>query len=220
MIDAVPDLYDYAALRTLKHVTVFVPQLVQPLIVLGGSQSSEVLSPSRDHQVALRRRRGGGGLVVLAPGDVWVDWWIPSGDPRWSGDVRASSRWCGELWRDTLMTFVDDEVTVHEGPLDGDEAHRVICFAGRGPGEVFIAGRKAVGVTQWRVREGVFLSSVWPAHDSKSALALLRVVPEGLAQALDRQEFASGNNVRPDEIVASLVLRTGASSVRRPNLLR
>jgi hypothetical protein len=35
----------------------------------------------------------------------------------------------------------------------------LVCFAGRGPGEVFQSGRKLVGLTQWRSREGALFSS-------------------------------------------------------------
>jgi len=40
------------------------------------------------------------------------------------------------------------------GPL-GD----LVCFAGRGPGEVFYGDRKIVGLSQWRSREGALFSS-------------------------------------------------------------
>ena len=74
MNEVVTELYDYSALRSLNEATAFVPELTQPVVVLGGSQSSDVLEPARTSELALRRRRGGGGLVLLQPGDVWIDW--------------------------------------------------------------------------------------------------------------------------------------------------
>jgi lipoate-protein ligase A len=216
--EVVNELYDYSALRSLNEPTAFVPELTQSVVVLGGSQSSDVLKPARSSELALRRRRGGGGLVLLQPGDVWVDWWIPADDERWSKDVHVSSIRCGAIWRDVLAPLVQEEVTVHEGPLEGDVAHRVVCFAGKGPGEVFVGGRKAVGVTQWRVREGIFLSTVLHAHDSHDVLALLRTVPPGLAEALDHQVLSS-LGVDPDQLTDGLTRVSGPVKVLRPKLI-
>ena len=218
MNEVVNELYDYSALRSLNEPTAFVPELTQSVVVLGGSQSSDVLKPARSSELALRRRRGGGGLVLLQPGDVWVDWWIPADDERWSKDVHVSSIRCGAIWRDVLAPLVQEEVTVHEGPLEGDVAHRVVCFAGKGPGEVFVGGRKAVGVTQWRVREGIFLSTVLHAHDSHDVLALLRTVPPGLAEALDHQVLSS-LGVDPDQLTDGLTRVSGPVKVLRPKLI-
>ncbi|MGD1012865.1 MAG: hypothetical protein ABR963_00540 [Acidimicrobiales bacterium] len=218
MNEVVNELYDYSALRSLNEPTAFVPELTQSVVVLGGSQSSDVLEPARSSELALRRRRGGGGLVLLQPGDVWVDWWIPADDERWSKDVHVSSIRCGAIWRDVLAPLVQEEVTVHEGPLEGDVAHRVVCFAGKGPGEVFVGGRKAVGVTQWRVREGIFLSTVLHAHDSHDVLALLRTVPPGLAEALDHQVLSS-LGVDPDQLTDGLTRVSGPVKVLRPKLI-
>jgi lipoate-protein ligase A len=215
--EVVEELYDYAELRRLDEVTMFVPQLRGPILVLGGSQSKDVLDARRVEGLTLRRRRGGGGLVFLRPGDVWVDWWIPSSSALWSKDVHVSSTWCGEIWRDALAPRVPSRLSVHLGSLEGDSAHRVVCFAGRGPGEVFIEGRKAVGVTQWRVREGIFLSSVFHAHDSHDVLALLAVVPEGLDQALDHAVLSASGVGDVASMLDDLFLRSGAALLLRPD---
>jgi lipoate-protein ligase A len=180
----VEELYDYDVLRSLTSPTMLIVRTSEPTFVLGGSQSLDTLDEHRRQRVALRRRRGGGGVVLLQPDDVWVDWWLPASDERWSSDVRVTSNRVGEWWRDTLAARLDRAVLLHQGALEGDLAWRVACFAGRGPGEVFVDDRKAVGVTQWRVREGVFVSSVLHAHPSSALLDVLADVPEGLAHAL------------------------------------
>ncbi|MFY9783773.1 MAG: hypothetical protein WAK12_09605 [Acidimicrobiales bacterium] len=187
----VEDLYDYSVLRGLTQATMFVAKVAHPTLVLGGSQSLEVINRAALNSTSLRRRRGGGGLVLLRPQDLWVDWWIPAGDPRWRGDVHASSIQTGNWWAVTLRVDTDAKVTVHQGSLEGDPAFRVVCFAGRGPGEVFIDDRKAVGLTQWRVREGVFLSSVLHVDPTSDVLVYLTQVPEGLSDALDHHALSS-----------------------------
>jgi lipoate-protein ligase A len=188
---SVEDLYNYGELRLLEVATVFVAQVDRATLVLGGNQSADVLDPSLDSARSVRRRRGGGGLVLLRPEDLWIDWWIPQGDVRWSHDVRVSSIQVGAWWAHALRTRAPGDVRVHEGPLEGEVDFRLVCFAGRGPGEVFINERKTVGLTQWRVREGVFVSTVLHAGPTTDVLEYLREVPRGLDQALDHETLAS-----------------------------
>lgn len=209
MIEDVEELYDYGALRGEVEASMFVATVLRPTLVLGGSQSRSVVDPLKLDGTALRRRRGGGGLVLLRPKDLWIDWWIPHGDPRWSGDVHVSSIRAGHWWADELVRFTDETVSVYEGALDGEPAYRVVCFAGRGPGEVFLGERKAVGVTQWRVREGVFLSTVLRAEPTNDVLEYLRDVPEGLDGALDHQALSSLRLGDPAELVARLRAGSG-----------
>jgi lipoate-protein ligase A len=185
------DLYNYDELRQLDVATVFIAQVDRPTLVLGGNQPADLVDLSHDPTMKLLRRRGGGGLVLLRPEDLWIDWWIPHGDPRWSHDVRVSSIQVGTWWADALRTQLRGDVRVHKGALEGDVGFRVVCFAGRGPGEVFVDDRKTVGLTQWRVREGVFVSTVLHAGPTTDVLAYLREVPSGLEQALDHQTIAS-----------------------------
>jgi lipoate-protein ligase A len=218
VIGEVKELYDYAELRTLEVATMFVPRIERPLLVLGSRQSTDLLDDAATREVVLRRRRGGGGLVLLRPGDVWVDWWVPANDESWSHDVHASSLRAGRIWRDVVAARVTAPVSVHEGSLEGEVAHRVVCFAGKGPGEVFVGGRKAVGVTQWRVREGVFLSTVLPAHNSRETLAYVRDVPAGLDDAFDHDGFGDLASHDTETMLEELHHASGAGEILRPDL--
>lgn len=204
MRGSIEDLYDYDGLRKTERATIFVAHVQQPTLVLGGSQGPDVVDLEKLDEVALRRRRGGGGLVLLRPDDVWIDWWIPSTDPRWSQDVRVSSVQVGAWWAEALGKEGLGDISVHSGPLEGAPEHRVICFAGRGPGEVFVEDRKAVGVTQWRVREGIFVSSVLPAHSSEGMVRYLKSDPAGLSHQLDHQTTRSLGIDNTEELVARL----------------
>ncbi len=179
MIDEVGELYDYDRLRRRSAAAIFVPRIRRATLVLGGHQSREVVSSAPGTVFDLRRRRGGGGAVLLRPGDLWVDWWLPSGDPRWSSDVRVSSLRVGEWWATALTRVTSRPVELYRGPFESGGASFDACFAGRGPGEVFVGGLKAVGITQWRVREGVFLSTVLLARDGLDITKILRLDPSG-----------------------------------------
>jgi lipoate-protein ligase A len=210
----VEELYDYGALRSLTEPTMFVVRLAQPTLVLGASQSPELLDRPKLGSMALRRRRGGGGLVLLRPDDLWVDWWIPADDPRWSGDVRASSLRVGSWWREVLRDHVVGEVAMHEGSLEGEPRYRIVCFAGRGPGEVFVNGRKAVGLAQWRVREGIFATSVLHASPSIAVVAMLADPPPGLSDALDHHVTSSLVIDKPENLIQDLGRSSGPWQLR------
>jgi lipoate-protein ligase A len=206
---SVEELYDYEVLRSLEEATMFVVRLAEPTLVLGSSQSLEILDTEKTGSLSIRRRRGGGGLVLLQPDDVWIDWWIPARDARWSGDVRASSLQVGGWWSDSLRDRVKGEISVHAGSLEGVALHRVVCFAGRGPGEVFVDGRKAVGLAQWRVREGNFLTSVLHTGSSAEVVNLLVDPPPGLREALNHHVTSSLAIDDPEELVDALASSSG-----------
>jgi lipoate-protein ligase A len=208
------DLYNYDELRQLEVATVFVAAVDRATLVLGGNQSADVVDVSLDPTMTLRRRRGGGGLVLLRPEDLWIDWWIPRSDPRWSNDVRASSIQVGTWWAEALRAHTRANVRVHEGALEGEVDFRMVCFAGCGPGEVFVNERKTVGLTQWRVREGVFVSTVLHAGPTTDVLDYLREAPPGLEQALDHQTLASLSLGDRDHFLAEVLDLSGGWDLR------
>jgi lipoate-protein ligase A len=199
----IEDLYDYGSIRRSDVATMYVARTERPTLVLGGSQATDVLDQNKIARTPVRRRRGGGGLVLLRPEDLWVDWWIPRHDERWNYDVHVSSLRVGQWWADVLSDRVHG-VRLHEGSLEGEDDYRVVCFAGRGPGEVFVDDRKAVGVTQWRVREGVFVSTVLHAEPTSDVLDYLSVIPPGLADALDHHALSTLESVDVASTLAQL----------------
>jgi lipoate-protein ligase A len=211
----VENLYDYDAIRQLRDATMFVAKVDSATLVLGSSQPIDVLELDRLDSMVLCRRRGGGGLVLLRPGDLWIDWWIPQGDERWSNDVRVSSIRSGQWWQSALNPFVNGAARVHHGSLEGDPALRVVCFAGRGPGEVFVDARKAVGLTQWRVREGIFVSTVIHGSPSSDVVDLLREPPPGILEALDHHVLSTLGVGEPEELLQALIQVSGPWQMSR-----
>lgn len=149
----------------------------RPTLVLGSTQPTELVGrvAMRERGVELARRRGGGGAVSLGPGEqLWVDAWIPRDDPLWVRDVSVAAEWVGAWWTTALAGLGQHGFDVHTGRSAPGDLGALVCFAGRGPGEVFQGGRKLVGLSQWRAREGALFSSCAYLHwDPAPLLALL-----------------------------------------------
>ncbi len=133
---------------SLRFVTVDAPTLV-----LGSGQHVSILGAVPGHV----RRRSGGGAVWLDPVEhVWVDVIVPTGHPLWTSDVTLSFDWLGVAWLRAVRALgVTEPLDVHRGRLVSSPWSALLCFAGRGPGEVFVRNRKLVGIAQRRSRGGV-----------------------------------------------------------------
>lgn len=213
------ELYDYDVLRTTTEPTAFVVRLADPLLVLGGSQSDDVLRDDVEEQFMVRRRRGGGGVVLVQPDDLWLDWWIPRSDSRVTDDVTRNSLLAAEWWYRAVAPVLSTVPQIHGGPLQVDRALRDVCFAGAGPGELFVDGKKLLGVTQWNIREGCFLSTLipaWPLHDIAMAL---REPPEGLAASLENVSTARELQIlgQAEDLIDAAIAASGVK--RRRNLM-
>jgi lipoate-protein ligase A len=168
-------LFDADAIRGLAHRTAFVRTVERPTLVLGSTQDVGIVDTQAlaRRGVELVRRRSGGGAVLLEPDRaVWVDTWVPRGDPLWGDDVARSGAWIGAWWAESLGV---PGLQVHDGrPIESRWSDR-ICFAGLGAGEVVHRDRKVVGVAQWRNSAGALIHS----------LAYLEIEWERLTELLD-----------------------------------
>ena len=127
----------------------------RPGLVLGSTQKLTAADQNQASTAGAEvlRRRSGGGAVLLAPGgQVWVDFFVPAADPLWSDDVSHAALWVGELWSAVIEPFVAETISIYSGRLVADRWGRLVCFAGAGPGEVFVGGLKVVGISQRRSR--------------------------------------------------------------------
>jgi lipoate---protein ligase len=199
-------LFDVNPFRRELGRVVVRRQVDQPTLVLGSTQATELVVGRflRERGVALARRRGGGGAVFLRPGDhVWVDAWIPRDDPLWDHDVSRAAEWVGAWWRAALEELGAVGFEVHTGRAEPGDLGALVCFAGRGPGEVLHAGRKVVGLSQWRSREGALFSSC--AYD--------RWDPAGLMELLDGGGDGRGDGDGEMRASVQSELRTVAKGV-------
>ena len=155
-------LFDVERFRSEASRVALVREVSRPTLVLGSTQPTGLTGSGRvrRREVELARRRGGGGAVYLEPGDqLWLDAWIPRDDPLWKLDVSAAAEWVGAWWIDCAGGARTARLRRPRRPRRARRLGELVCFAGRGPGEVFHGGRKVVGLSQWRAREGALFSS-------------------------------------------------------------
>jgi lipoate-protein ligase A len=150
-------LADVSSATTLA-TAVWWMQPENTAVVLGSRQSPDIVDTAECARLGVDvvKRRSGGGAVLVVPDQlVWVDIIAPPGGAP--DDVRGSMLWAGEMWRRALMPFVGEggELTVHVGSMVTTPWSDLVCFAGLGPGEVLLDGRKLVGLSQRRTRNGV-----------------------------------------------------------------
>ncbi len=112
----------------------------------------------------------------MAPGDqCWIDLWVPAGDALWVDDIIEGAFWAGEVWADAAEASGWTGVESHTGSLDRTPLSDLVCFAGRGPGEVFVGHQKLVGISQRRTRDWIRLQTMaysrWQPEDLIDVLA-------------------------------------------------
>jgi lipoate---protein ligase len=165
---------------------VVVYDVGRPVLVLGSSQRDDVVDWARvgKRGVEVVRRRSGGSAVLVESGAaVWVDVTIPADDALWEHDVGRAFHWVGAAWTEVL-TRAGVVCGWYDGPMRKTSWSAWVCFAGLGPGEVTVDGRKVVGLSQRRTREAVLFQ----------CCAALRWEPERLLDllALEDAERARG----------------------------
>lgn len=171
-------------------------------VVLGSTQSDEVIDVERCRRsrVDIVRRRSGGGVVhVTTSGIAWLDVVLPVEHPLWDRDVTTSTFWLGEAWIEALTSLGVEGLRQHRDRLERSAISDLICFAGRGPGEVFLGdGSKVVGISQRRTRTHArFQCAVSLAWDPNRLLELLTepkpnlvdVVNAGSSISVDRKQL-------------------------------
>lgn len=123
--------------------------------------------------------------MLVEPGNVvWVDAVVPRRDPLWEEDASRAFMWLGDAWRAALAGVGVAGCEVHRGGLVPSRWSKKVCFAGLGPGEVTVAGRKVVGMAQRRTREGALFQCAVPLEWQPARLLdLLALSPEELAAA-------------------------------------
>jgi lipoate---protein ligase len=183
-------LFDVERFRAEPRRLAVAREVGRPTLVLGSTQPPEFVdvTAAREREVVVARRRGGGGAVYLAPGgQLWLDVWVPRDDPLWMADVSVAAEWVGAWWSEALVGMGQQGFEVHHGRSVPGVLGDLVCFAGRGPGEVFHGDAKVVGLSQWRAREGTLFSSCAYLRWDPAPLLALVEVEEGARAGLARE---------------------------------
>jgi lipoate-protein ligase A len=186
-------------------------------LVLGSRQTVELVDVDacRLAGIEIVKRRSGGGVVLVEPGAMcWFDVVAPAGDSRFeavAADVGASMRWLGHHVGNALAALGVVGTTVHDAGMAGGRWAELVCFAGRGPGEVLVDGAKLVGISQRRTRHGSRFQCMahvrWSPEVLVGLLADPRPAPEELpAVAVVTREVA---DALPGEVARALSAADG-----------
>ena len=179
--------------------TVWVLEPTDTVVVLGSTQAESILVAGTP---AVRRRSGGGAVLVEPGGLVWVDVFVPAGDPLWEVDVGRAFAWLGGVWAAAL----GESAHAHAGPLITTPWSKLVCFAGLGPGEVTIDGAKVVGIAQRRTKAGALFQCAalldWRPERLLERLALTDDARR--RAAADLAGVARGVAVNADAVVNNL----------------
>lgn len=190
--------------------SLWFPSLSAPrTLVLGSSQSEEDVDHDKlaANNIELATRRTGGGAVLVGPEDlIWFDVVLPSTDPLWHHDVGRSFDWLGVAVQRALEGL-GVATERHTGPLVSTEWSRQVCFAGLGPGELTIDGKKVVGMSQRRTRTAsriqVAILLQWDGALHSEFLPLDDTERERAATALT--DVATGLDRSPAEITEAVL---------------
>jgi lipoate-protein ligase A len=168
-------------------------------VVIGSAQPESDFDGERlaAAGVDLVRRRSGGGAVLVVPGlQVWLDVFVPNGDALAETDVGKSFHWLGDVFAAAIASVLGTslgqaEVEVNRGPRQSTPWSRTLCYTGLGAGEVTVAGRKVVGMSQRRERSGAWIHAMaLLSHRAGELADLLAGPPERRSAARASLEHA------------------------------
>lgn len=144
-----------------KDARIWVDTGGRPALVLGRAQRRLVTGGP----LPVRWRASGGGAVLAGPWLLRAALRLPRQHPALQRGPTAAAHWFGQIHLDWLRAQGIAGAALHTGALRSHWA----CFAGVGPGEVLVDGRKLAGVAQaWKRHSAILFSgtllapSPWP----------------------------------------------------------
>jgi lipoate---protein ligase len=186
--------------------------VTSPCLVLGrsGHDTAAIEAAARAEGLPVVRRSSGGGPVLWDTGLLALDVVLPRGHPLDAGDVTEAYRWLGEALAGGLRALGAPAVELVEVPRARATPPRpadVACFGALSPYEVLAGGRKVVGLSQARRRQGTLLQAGLLLDLEAARLA--RVLGGGDRLAADLAAAAAGlrelvPGIDADDVVAAV----------------
>ncbi|MSO59491.1 MAG: lipoate--protein ligase family protein [Ilumatobacteraceae bacterium] len=179
-------------------------------LVLGSAQDESDVDTDRARQEKIdvvRRRSGGGAVYLDSESTVWIDVVITRKDAHWVDDVSRSALWLGHVWSEVLQQFGVLDLDVYSAPILKPVVSRSVCFAGMASGEVLSAGRKVIGISQRRNRDGARFQCVLYRQWRPQEYAHLFVSQE-VQDALCSLDVAEVN-CEPGDVLMALAAHLG-----------
>ena len=189
--------------------SLWVPRLSpHRTLVLGSSQKTASVDENAlaRRGVSLATRRSGGGAVFVSSEDlVWFDVVLGSDDPLFVHDVGRSFDWIGQLCQRALSS-IGVQTVMHTGSLEHSRWSRDVCFAGLGPGELMLDGRKVAGMSQRRTRDAARIQvAILRRWDAELHAEVLAQPDEVRAQAaIELADVATGLPHESNEILSAI----------------
>lgn len=139
-----------------------------PAVIYGRSSLPQAPAVERAHEAGctVLQRHSGGGVVLAGPWMLGAALLVPATSPLADAGIVSAFRRFGAAWARALETlgFACREPAPAEVALQNQLAAELgvkwVCFSGLSHGElVDDAGRKVLGLAQWRGKWGVLLSA-------------------------------------------------------------
>jgi lipoate-protein ligase A len=140
----------------------------RPAVIYGRSTipAAPALERAREAGCSVLQRHSGGGAVLAGPWMLGAALLVPAASPLAAAGIVGAFRQFGAAWAQALQAL---GFACHEpGPAEAALQNRLaaelgvnwVCFSGLSHGElVDAAGRKVLGLAQWRGKWGVLLSA-------------------------------------------------------------
>lgn len=148
-------------------------------MVLGSAQDESVLDADAvcTRNISIVRRSSGGGAVLVKPSNmIWFDIMLPRDDVHWTDDVNVSFLWIGHAIARALKTCRVQGITTQGAINQRNQWTSLVCYAGIGPGESSVWGKKVIGISQKRKRMVAhYHCNVIREFDATEFVSLLRL---------------------------------------------